>query len=270
MKFRFLILALAASLALHAADLPPIFNATLTVGSENRFVLISAAGKSSEFLKLGQTFDGYTLKAYDAKAGALDLETGGKLVRVTLVGDAAVGNAPAAPTPATMADAQEVFRVMRFDEMMKKIMDGQKKAMLPMIQQQMGQAMARIGPNMSDEDKAALTAMQGKMMDQTLGVITSPEMRDAMAKIYSEVFSKEELNSLAGFYSTPGGQALVDKQPEVQQKMMGVMMPLIMKNQQGMQKEMAQFMTGLRAKYSPAGGATAPAGVPASAPAPKP
>ncbi len=108
------------------------------------------------------------------------------------------------------------------------------------------------------------------MLDETLGAITGPEMRTAMAQIYSEVFTKEDLNSMAAFYSTPGGQALVDKQPDVQQKMMGVMMPMVMKNQQASQQKMATFMIGLKAKYGAGGAAAAPGLSPAPAPAPVP
>ena len=273
MKKLLLLLALALGGAAYAAEPLPLFNATLTIGKEHRFVLVDSAGKTSGFLALGESFVGYKLKAYDAKTGALEVEKDGVTSKLSLVSDAAIANAPAVPTKATLADAEDVFRVMRFDDMMKKILDGQKKGMMPMMQQQMSQALSRMGANLSDEDKAALHAMQNKIVDQTFSAITSPEMRAEMAKIYSEVFSKEELNSMAGFYGTPAGQALVDKQPEVQQKMMSVMMPMIMKNQQSAQKEMAEFMMGMKAKYSgsssPASSA-APASVPAPAPTPAP
>ena len=59
----------------------PIFNATLTVGKEHRFLLISALGKQSGFIRLGDTFEGYTLKAFDAQATVLEMERGGKVTR---------------------------------------------------------------------------------------------------------------------------------------------------------------------------------------------
>jgi uncharacterized protein len=271
---KLLVLAAAALFAAtgYAADQLPLFNATLSMGKQQRFLLVpQPLGKPSGFLALGDTFEGYTLKTYDAKASTLDLERDGQVFHVSIVADAATGSAKASSTPATLADAEEVFRGMRFDDMMKKVLDGQKKAMGPMMQQSIAQGMGRFGANLSDEDKAALMAMQNKLLDRTLGAISSPEMRSAMEKIYSETFSKEELNSMSAFYSTPGGQAMIDKQPDVQQKMMGVMMPMIMQNQQASQKEMAEFMSGLKAKYSsPAPGAAPAAGVPAPAPAPKP
>src|SRR5471030_951298 len=108
MKLRLFILALATSLALRAADAVPVFNATLAMGRDTRFLLQGTAGKTSSWLKVGDAFDGYTLKAYDAKASALDLEREGKITRIKLASDASVANAPAAPTPGTLADAEDV------------------------------------------------------------------------------------------------------------------------------------------------------------------
>ena len=70
---------------------------------------------------------------------------------------------------------------------------------------------------------------------------------------------------MAAFYGTPGGQALIDKQPAVQQKMMAVMMPRIMQSQAKVQQTMRDFTAELAAKHAAAAGNGAP---PAPAPAP--
>src|SRR4051812_7506036 len=106
MKLRLLLLALASSLALRAADALPLFNGTLAIGRESRFLLVSVAGKTSPWLKLGDTFEGFTVKAYDAKTSTLDLESDGKISHVTLASDAAVSTAPVSSAPATLADAE--------------------------------------------------------------------------------------------------------------------------------------------------------------------
>jgi hypothetical protein len=268
MKLRLLILALASSLTLCAADSVPIFNATLTAGKESRFVLVSIAGDSSSWLRLGDTFQGYTLKAFNAKEAALDLERDGKITRVTLVTDAAVANAPLAPTRATLADAEEVFRVMCFEEMMGKMLDQQKKTMGPMMQQQMARAAAQM--NLSAEDKEAFMAFQKKAFDDVMGAIMGPEMKTDMAKAYSEVFSKEELAGLSAFYSTPTGQALIDKTPEVSGKMQALLMPRMMKSMETMQKSVGEFVTQMKAKNEAAGAAQGAAPAPAAPPAPAP
>ncbi len=258
MKLRLFILTLLSSVALRAADLP-VFNAILAVGKESRFVLVSPAGKSSSWLKLGDTFEGYQLKAYDAKTSGLDLEREGKVTRVTLVADAAVANGTSGPaavgasTPATVADAEAMLKVMRFDEMMKKIAEGQQKAMGPMFKQMTSRMEA------SGADAEKIQAFQKKITDTMLAVMTDPETQSAMAKAYADSFTKEELNGLATFYSTPIGQSLIEKQPEVSAKLNESLMPRMMKAMQSVQQSgMQDFGRG----------GAAPA--PAPAPAPKP
>lgn len=254
MKLRLLALALLSSLALRAADALPIFNATLAMGRESRFLLLSPTGKSSPWLKVGDDFEGYKIKVYDAKASGLDLEREGKISRITLVSDASVANAPAAPAPATIADAEAVLKVMRFDDMIRKIADGQVKSMAPMFKQMSAQMQAR------GIDADRISAYQKKMSEAIMGVMTDPATQEAMTKAYSEAFTKEELNGLAAFYSTPVGQSLIEKQPEVSQKLNASLMPRMMQVMQGLQKSaMEEFGQG--------GGAAAPKPAAPTAPA---
>ncbi len=251
-----ILLAVLTAAVAYAADPVPLFNATLTMGKENRFLLVSAAGKTSSWLKLGDSFEDYTIKAYDAASSTLDLERDGKTIHAKLVGDAAVANAPV-PEKATLADAEAVFRIMRFDEMMGKMLDQQKKSMGPMMERSMAQMAA--GMNVSDEDKAAFIAFQKKAFDQVMGSIMGPEMKSDMAKIYSEVFTKDELGSMAAFYGTPAGQALIDKTPEMTAKMQAVMMPRMMASMGKMQQATKDFAAQLTAKNAAPAGPAAPA-----------
>jgi hypothetical protein len=267
MKRSFFVLSLLTAASAFAAEALPLFNATLTVGKEHRFVLVSAGGRTSPFLRIGETFEGYKITGYDPKVDALDLEKDGRTTRITLVGDAAVGEAKPADTKATVADAEELMRVMKFDELMKSVMEAQKKAIGNTLQQASAQSLARLGLNVSDEDKAAFLALQKEAVEDSLKVVVGPEMRNAMVKIYSETFTKQELDAVSAFYSTPAGQALNAKQPVVQEKMMGVMMPLVVQAQQGAQAKVREFTNQLRGKY---GAAPLPGSPPAAAPTPSP
>lgn len=252
------VLAMMAALASFAADGVPLFNATLTVGKEHRFVLVSEAGKVSSFLRLGESFDGYLLKEYDAPTGTLALERGGRVTRVTLVTDAAiVGGQPA--TPATLADADAVMTAMNFDVMMEKMLAQSKKAQLGMVDQIMGQV------TRSETDKQAAMALQTRLMEELLGVLRPEELKADMAKIYSQLFSKEELNALAAFYTTPIGQKLNERQPEVQEKLNAVIMPRMMAVMPKIKQITQEFAAEQRAKRAAAGGAAPP-----PAPAAKP
>ena len=256
MKLKTLLLAvLTASTAL-AANSVPLFNALLTVGKEQRFVLVTVDGQTSSWLKLGDSYAGFTIKAYDPAAATLALERDGKIVNAQLVGGAGVKDAPAAALPATLADAEEVLRVMHFDDMLTKIMAQQKKMVLPMMQQ----SAARM--KIPDEDRERYLAMQKKLMDEMFDSLSGPEMRNNVARIYSETFTKDELSSMSAFYATPAGQAVVAKQPEVQQKMMMAMMPQMQQLGPRMQQMTREFQAEIKARQA---AATPPPAVPAAA-----
>jgi hypothetical protein len=259
MKLRLLFLAFLTAVTLRAAGSLPVFNALMTMGKEHRFVLVSDTGKASGWLKIGAAFEGVTIKGYDEASGGLDLEREGKVTRVRLVADAATkdsGRGAVLSTPATLADAEQVLQAMRFEEMFAKIMDQQKKNMAPMMQRMTA------GVKLPEEDRARMVAIQKKVMDELFDSMGGPEMKAAVAEIYSSVFSKEELASQAAFYSTPAGQAMTSKQPQVQEKMMQVMMPKMAEIGPKMQAAMQAFGEEMKAKQG-----TSPA---ASTPTPKP
>ena len=258
MNLRLLIIALATAVALRAADSLPLFNATLTMGKEHRFVLVSEAGKTSGWLKIGDAFEGYTVKAFDASTSTLDLERDGTTVHVNLVGDATVKNAPMA-TRATLADAEALLNKMHFEEMIEKALAGQRKMMASMVDQMAAQ---NNRPGVNKED---MIAFQKKLMDEVMSALGGASLKNDVAKIYSEVFTKDEMDSLSAFYGTPAGTALIAKQPEVQQKMQEVMLPRMQAMMPKIQQMARDFAADQKAKAQAAQGAapaTPPPGTP--------
>ena len=257
MKFRLTLVALLAAVALRAADSLPLFNAILTVGKEHRFVLLDATGKASPFLKLGESFEGYKVKAFNAPATELELERDGKVSRVTLMSDAAVASAPAAKIPATIADAEVVLNKMHFEEMMERAMQGQKK-MLATQFQKMGAQMGAQGA-----DPAEVAAFQKKITDEVFGVLDAKTLKNDVTKIYAEVFTKEELDQISAFYSTPVGEMLNKKQPDVQEKLGAIIQGRMMEVMPRVQKMGQEFAAQQKAKKAAASGNTPPATPPA-------
>lgn len=263
---KLLVLAIAALAAgtIQAADSVPLFNAQMTTGAESRFVLLSADGQASGWLRLGDEFDGYKLKRFDAAAGALELERDGRTVKVMLVAEAAVKDGPAAvvATKATLADAENVLKVMKFEELMKKLAEQQSKTMAPMFKQ-MAERMKLEGV-----DQEKFVALQQKIVGEMMNAMSAPDVQQAMAQVYSDVFSKEELTAMANFYATPVGQAMVDKQPEVTQKLNGVLMPKMMAMMPRIQQMTQQFAAEQKAAHAATPVAPAPAAPAPSAPKP--
>lgn len=253
-KLLVLVIAALTAGSIQAADQVPLFNAQMTTGAESRFVLLSTEGQASGWLRLGDEFDGYKLKRFDAAAGALELERDGRVVKVALVAEAAVKAGPtgAAATKATLADAENVLKVMKFEELMKKLAEQQSKTMAPMFKQ-MAERMKLEGV-----DQEKFVALQQKIVGEMMNAMSGPDVQQAMAQVYSDVFSKEELGAMANFYATPVGQAMVDKQPEVTQKLNGVLMPKMMAMMPRIQQLTQQFAAEQKAAHAATPGAPAP------------
>lgn len=247
-----LALAGLTAAAVYAADEAPLFNALITMGGESRFILVSPTGTTSEWIRIGDTFEGYTVKAFEPASSTLEVERGGAVTKLPLVADAAVKSAPdAAGTKATLADAENVLQVMRFEDMMEKMLVQQKKQSAAMVQQMTARMDA---PGV---DRADLSAFQEKVMNEMMSVMNAGEMKKDMAQIYTDVFTKEELAAQAAFYGTPAGQAMVDKTPEVQGRLQALMMPRMQAVMPKIMQMGQQFQAQQKAKAAAAAGAAA-------------
>jgi len=250
MKTRTAWFAFLFTVSLHAADTVPLFNATLSMGKEHRFVLVDGLGKTSSFLALGESFAGYKLKSYDPKTGVLELEGDGQVHRVTLVADAATKDAPPPPIPATIADAEAVLNKMHFEEMMERALAQQKKMIAGQFQQVATRMVAQ------GVDPAEAVAFQKKLSDEVMTILDPKQLKQDVTKIYSEVFTKQDLDQLGAFFTTPLGEMLSAKQPAVQEKLGTVIQGRMAEVMPRVQKMGAEFAAAQKAKA--AGGAPVP------------
>ncbi|ACB73571.1 DUF2059 domain-containing protein [Opitutus terrae] len=253
-KLALALLAVLSAAAVYAADPAPVFNATFTMGKETRFILVSPAGETSGWIKLGDEFAGYTLKDFDPATATLAVERGGAVTKLTLVDDAVVKpGAPArAGTQATLADAETTLNVMRFEEMMEKMFAQQKQQSVAMVRQMTGQM------NTPGVNREELAAFQEKVMGEMMAALNPAQMKQDMVKIYSELFTKEELAAQSAFYSTPAGQAMVDKTPAVQARLQQVMMPRMQAVMPKIMQMGQEFRAQQQAKAQAAGAAATP------------
>ncbi len=270
MKIKILSVALLAIGTAFAAETAPLqLKGVLNTGKEKLFGLSTLTGDASAWVGLGKGFQGYTLKSYDDAKSLLVFERDGKTYELTLA-TATIKTADTAKgTPATVADAAAVINQMRFEEMIEKTMAGQKKAMAGMAQKMAQQK----GGNVDPKD---LEAHQAKVMDAMLEAMNIPQMKQDMTQIFADTFSKEELTAIGDFNSTPAGQAMIDKQPLVQEKLQALMLPRMMSAMPKIQQLSMEFGKQQKAKAdaakaaanpAPAAATPAPA-TPAPAPAP--
>ena len=127
--------------------------------------------------------------------------------------------------PAKLALAREVIAVMKADRMFDA-MAAQMK--------QMAAQMAPQSPDMTPEQRKRTEDLNAKIMD--LSMSTAKEMLTKMDQIYADVYSEAELKAMKAFFSSPEGQSMLQKQPQIMQHVMplvkGMQQTLIPKIQQ--------------------------------------
>jgi hypothetical protein len=195
----------------------PQLRSVLIDGQAPMFSLADATG-SGRWVKLGENFEGWKLESFDAAKQILVVSREGSTKELSLEAAKLKDD----NSRATIAEADAVLQKMRFEEMIGKALESQQKAMAKSMSGMMGK-------NVPEAEQARMAEFQQKMMSAMFAEMDLPGMRQDVAKIYAETFSSAELKAQSDFYSTPAGQAMIDKQPLMQQRMTELMMPRMMK-----------------------------------------
>lgn len=209
-------LALLSAASAPAAELPQ-FRSILIDGQSRLFSLADNTG-AGRWLALGQSFEDWKLESFDAATQTLTLSRAGATRQLTL--DSA--RTREADAKGSIADADALLQRMRFDELLEASLRVQQEAMTKSMGQMLGQ-------NVSEADRADFVAFQQRVMELMFREMDLPSLRQDLAKIYADTFTASEIKAQADFYSTPAGQALLDKQPAIQQRMTEIIMPRTMK-----------------------------------------
>jgi hypothetical protein len=117
-------------------------------------------------------------------------------------------------------------------------------------------------------DKQEAAAFQKRLMDEVMSAMAPQQLKADMARIYSEVFTKQELDDMAAFFSTPLGEVMAAKQPDVQEKLQTVVQGRMMEVMPRVQQMGRDFAAQQKAKRE--GGAVPANPTPAVPPAKNP
>ena len=157
---------------------------------------------------------------------------------------------------ATADQLAKLFDVMRIKQQMQSM-----KTMIPgMVQQQIQSAMKQTeadlpaGSRLTPEKREKMQAIMNKYVGKSMDLYPADEMLTDMTSIYQKHLSKEDVEGLIAFYSSPAGQHLLDAQPVIAQEYMPLVMGKVGQRSQAMTKEMMKEMADV-----------APAGKPAAA-----
>ena len=128
------------------------------------------------------------------------------------------------------AKAEELLQLTQGDQMMK------------MMEPMMNGMLAQGDKDMPAEQRAKAGEMQGKMM--ALVAVSLSKAKPALAKVYADTYTEEEIDGILAFYKSPAGKALLQKMPEVMQRSMPAMMQMM----GDLQPQMKTIMEGLKEK----------------------
>jgi len=210
-----------------AADSSKVeFRGMLIASGERRFLLSSIGGAKSEWAGLGDSFQDWNLVSFGEKDNTLILKKSDGTELDLVLESSKAGKAE---VKATLTDAQRVLEKIHFGEMLGKILESQKKAQLMAMRAQLEKR------GMSPEDIDKVIAQQTSAMNRMWGSIDMKALQNSMAQIYSEEFTADQLNGISQFYDTSAGQATLEKAPEIQQKLMQVLIPQLLAARQQMQ-----------------------------------
>ena len=155
---------------------------------------------------------------------------------------------------ATADQLAKLFDVMRIKQQMQSM-----KTMIPgMVQQQIQSAMKQTeadlpaGSRLTPEKREKMQAIMNKYVGKAMDLYPADEMLTDMTSIYQKHLSKEDVEGLIAFYSSPAGQHLLDAQPVIAQEYMPLVMGKVGQRSQAMTKEMMKEMAEVAPKSKPA------------------
>jgi len=124
-------------------------------------------------------------------------------------------------SPATKADVERYFQIVRSHDMMKKLM--------ATMTQSMHQFMHEQYLKHKDELPADYESKMTARTDELYENMPMDEMMQAMVPAYQKHFSKGDIDNLVAFYSSPTGEKLLRELPAIMAESMQDMMPIMTK-----------------------------------------
>lgn len=157
----------------------------------------------------------------------------------------------------TMEQLTKLFEVMRLKEQMQSM----RQIVPSMVQQQIATAMKQTeadlpaGTKLTPEQREGMQQVMSKYVGKAMDLYPADEMLTDMGGIYQRHLSKDDVDGLIVFYSSPAGQHLLDAQPAIAKEYMPMVMGKVSERGQAMtkemMKEMAEFVPSKQAATKP-------------------
>ena len=147
------------------------------------------------------------------------------------------GWAQAAPAnaPAGKEDIQKLFATLHLSEMMQNVMT----ASMQQQKQITRDALKKKMPSMTDEDLKRMDTF----IDEFAKGIDLNGMLDDMIPVYQRHLTKQDVDAMLTFYSTPTGQKLLREQPAMMTEGMQAMQPRMQKMMSDLMDKVEQMVS---------------------------
>jgi hypothetical protein len=181
--------------------------------------------------------------------------------------------APAAAVPLDQQPTKEqlakLFDVMRIREQMQSMRQIVPGMVAQQIQSAMKQTEAALpaGSKLTPEQREAMQKVMSKYVGKAMDLYPADEMLADMTTIYQQHLSKDDVDGLITFYSSPAGQHMLDAQPVIAKEYMPMVMGKVTERSQAMTKEMMKEMADIVPAAKPASAKPAAKAGPAKPPA---
>lgn len=130
-----------------------------------------------------------------------------------------VAQTSADDSPATKADVERYFQVVKSHDMMKKLVSAMTQSMHQLAH---GQYLKH-----KDELPADYEPKMTSKLDEMFDNMPWDEIMEAMVPAYQKHFTKGDMDNLVAFYSTPTGEKLLREMPAIMAESMQDMMPIM-------------------------------------------
>jgi len=184
--------------------------------------------------------------------GALLLSPFASVAQATVDSSRAIVNGQAAPAVAaddrpTTEQLAKLFELMRIRDQMQSMRKIVPSMVASQLKEQMRAMSQQVSPGaaLTPSQRTALDKLMRKYLDEAMNMYPVDEMVADMTSLYQEHLSREDVDAMIAFYSSPAGQHLLDAQPKIAQEYI----PLVMQRASErtklltaqMMKDMAEF-----------------------------
>jgi hypothetical protein len=167
-----------------------------------------------------------------------------------------VQNAIPPEDQATKEQLAKLFEVMRIRDQMQSMRRIVPVMVQSQIQEQLKAMNSQMDPGskLTTDQRAAMDRLMRKYVEKAVDLYPVEEMIDDMTLLYQEHLTREDVDGLIAFYSSPAGQHLLDAQPKIAQEYMPLVMKRAAERTKTLTAEMMKDMAALKQSSNPASG----------------